>query len=86
MCQPALTVADDLPILSFLNGHFLHPERLLDFVVAPGAGFGGIAAETERCRANLLSLAAIGLDYAPNDNYAWIPKGCEYYVQTLPRP
>lgn len=46
-------------------------------------GFGGIAVETERYRANLLSLAAIGLDYAPNDNYAWIPKGCEYYVATL---
>lgn len=47
------------------------------------AGFGGIAAEAVLYRESLLSLAAIGLDYGTNDEYAWIPKGCAYYAQAL---
>ena len=49
------------------------------------AGFGGLAAQVDEYRANLLALRGIVVDYGIQDEYAWIPPGCEYLHQQLDR-
>lgn len=47
------------------------------------AGFGGIPAEIQQYRENLLRLNGLAIDYGSNDAYAWIPKGCAYFGEQL---
>ena len=49
------------------------------------AGFGGLAALVDEYRANLLALRGIVVDYGTQDEYVWIPPGCEYLHQQLDR-
>lgn len=42
------------------------------------AGFGGIPGKIEQFKANLLRLNGLVIDYGRQDQYQWIPKGCEY--------
>ncbi len=47
------------------------------------SGYGGIAAETQQYKENLLKLKGIVVDYGRYDEYNWIPKGCEYFGEQL---
>jgi S-formylglutathione hydrolase FrmB len=42
------------------------------------SGFGGIEAEVAEFGDEWTSLDGIGIDCGSNDEYAWIPKGCDY--------
>jgi S-formylglutathione hydrolase len=46
-------------------------------------GFGGVAQKIHDFKNNLLSLKGIGVEYGVNDDYSWIPKGCQYFAQKL---
>jgi pimeloyl-ACP methyl ester carboxylesterase len=46
-------------------------------------GFGGLAEKIERYKDNFLTLKGITIDYGINDNYKWIPQGCEYFSELL---
>jgi len=46
-------------------------------------GFGGLPAKVDQYAGNLKSLRAIGLDYGLQDEYAWIPPGCDYLAKML---
>ncbi len=46
-------------------------------------GFGGLAEKIERYKDNFLTLKGITIDYGINDNYKWIPEGCEYFSELL---
>jgi S-formylglutathione hydrolase FrmB len=41
-------------------------------------GFGGFGDKVRQYKANLTQLSGLVIDYGRNDQYAWIPKGCEY--------
>ena len=47
------------------------------------SGFGGIKAEIRQYKANLLKLKALVVDYGTNDEFQWIPQGCQYFDQQL---
>jgi S-formylglutathione hydrolase len=47
------------------------------------AGFGNVPARIEQYKANLSKLKGIAIDWGTLDEYAWIPKGCEYTVGLL---
>jgi enterochelin esterase-like enzyme len=47
------------------------------------AGYGGIEAEAQEFADALRSLRGIVVDYGVNDEYEWIPPGCEYYAEQL---
>jgi enterochelin esterase-like enzyme len=49
------------------------------------AGFGGLAAQADDSREDLLALRGIVIDYGIQDSYAWIPPGCEYLHEQLDR-
>ena len=49
------------------------------------AGFGGLAAQADDSRDDLLALRGIVIDYGIQDSYAWIPPGCEYLHEQLDR-
>ena len=46
-------------------------------------GFGDLANKVEQHKDNLRRLAAIGIDVGRKDEYAWIPRGCEYFSGLL---
>jgi pimeloyl-ACP methyl ester carboxylesterase len=41
-------------------------------------GFGGFEDKIPQYKANLMQLKGLVIDYGRDDEYAWIPKGCEY--------
>jgi len=47
------------------------------------AGFGGIPDKIQQYKANMLRLNGLVIDYGRQDEYAWIPKGCEYFGAQL---
>jgi S-formylglutathione hydrolase len=47
------------------------------------SGFGGISDEIVKYKDNLLKLKGITVDYAIQDELAWIPRGCIYFDQQL---
>jgi hypothetical protein len=47
------------------------------------AGFGGIPDKIQQYKANMLRLNGLVIDYGRQDQYAWIPKGCEYFGAQL---
>jgi S-formylglutathione hydrolase len=47
------------------------------------AGFGGIPEKIQHYRPNLMRLKGLVVDYGRQDEYAWIPKGCEYFGAQL---
>lgn len=47
------------------------------------AGFGGIPDEVRQYKANMLRLNGLVVDYGRTDEYAWIPKGCQYFDKQL---
>jgi hypothetical protein len=47
------------------------------------AGFGSIADKIQQYKANLMRLNGLVVDYGRRDQYAWIPKGCEYFGAQL---
>jgi S-formylglutathione hydrolase len=47
------------------------------------AGFGNLPARVEANKAKLAQLKGIAIDWGTTDQYAWIPKGCEYLVGLL---
>lgn len=47
------------------------------------SGFGGIAIHLQAFKANLLKLKAIGIEYGQQDEYAWVPRGCQYLSQLM---
>lgn len=47
------------------------------------AGYGGVDAEVTEFGDALRSLDGIGLDCGTNDEYQWIPEGCDYYNAAL---
>ncbi len=47
------------------------------------AGYGGIADEVDRFHDNLVALRGIVIDYGVNDEYEWIPPGCEFLHEQL---
>jgi S-formylglutathione hydrolase FrmB len=47
------------------------------------AGFGGIPDKIQRHKADLLRLKGLVVDYGRQDEYEWIPKGCEYFGAQL---
>jgi enterochelin esterase-like enzyme len=47
------------------------------------AGFGGIPAKIQRYKANMLQLNGLVIDYGRQDEYKWIPKGCDYFAAQL---
>ncbi len=49
------------------------------------SGFGGPAANVADSRDDLLALRGIVIDYGTQDEYAWIPPGCEYLHEQLDR-
>jgi enterochelin esterase-like enzyme len=49
------------------------------------AGFGGLADRVDEARDRLLALRGITIDVGRDDEYAWIPPGCEYLHSQLER-
>ena len=47
------------------------------------AGFGGIPEKIQQYKANLMGLNGLVIDYGRQDQYKWIPKGCEYFDAQL---
>jgi len=47
------------------------------------AGFGGIPDKIQQYKANMLRLNGLVVDYGRQDQYEWIPKGCEYFGAQL---
>ena len=47
------------------------------------AGYGGIADEVVAFADDLRSLRGIVVDYGVNDEYEWIPRGCEYFAAQM---
>jgi S-formylglutathione hydrolase len=47
------------------------------------AGFGGIPDKIQQYKANMMHLNGLVIDYGRFDEYAWIPKGCEYFGAQL---
>jgi hypothetical protein len=47
------------------------------------AGFGGLPAKVDQYAGNLKALRAIGIDYGRQDEYGWIPPGCDYFAKML---
>jgi enterochelin esterase-like enzyme len=47
------------------------------------AGFGGIQDKIQQYKANMLQLNGLVVDYGRQDEYVWIPKGCEYFGAQL---
>jgi hypothetical protein len=47
------------------------------------AGYGGIPAKIQQYKANMLQLNGLVIDYGRQDEYAWIPKGCDYFGAQL---
>jgi S-formylglutathione hydrolase FrmB len=47
------------------------------------AGFGAIQDKIQQYKANMLQLNGLVIDYGRQDEYAWIPKGCEYFGAQL---
>ncbi len=47
------------------------------------SGFGNLEEKVKKYEKNLLSLKAIYIDYGTNDEYTWIPEGCEYFSGLL---
>ncbi|MDP4093123.1 MAG: alpha/beta hydrolase-fold protein [Bacillota bacterium] len=46
-------------------------------------GFGGIDQKIEQYKDNLKKFKAITIEYGENDEYPWIPRGCEYFSKKL---
>lgn len=46
-------------------------------------GFGGVTEKIDKYRKNLQRLKAMVIDYGTNDEYRWIPLGCEYLSHQL---
>jgi len=68
--------------------HLLDPSRPLaeqDPGVVAGyqSGFGDLATKLQAYLAQPVRLSAIRVSYGTNDSYAWIPKGCDYFVGLL---
>ena len=47
------------------------------------AGFGAIPDKIQTYKENLLKLNSIVIDYGANDQYRWLPRGCEYFSAQL---
>jgi hypothetical protein len=47
------------------------------------AGFGGIQDKIQQYKSNMLQLNGLVIDYGRQDEYEWIPKGCEYFGAQL---
>jgi len=47
------------------------------------AGFGGIQDKIQHYKANMRQLNGLVVDYGRQDEYAWIPKGCDYFGAQL---
>jgi S-formylglutathione hydrolase len=47
------------------------------------SGYGGITEKIQQYKANLLRLKGLVIDYGRRDQYAWIPKGSEYFGAQL---
>ncbi|MEW5702063.1 MAG: alpha/beta hydrolase [Candidatus Zixiibacteriota bacterium] len=46
-------------------------------------GFGGLPGRIEKHRGDWRRMKAIVIDYGTQDEYPWIPKGCEYFSRLL---
>ncbi|MDP4182168.1 MAG: alpha/beta hydrolase-fold protein [Bacillota bacterium] len=46
-------------------------------------GFGGLEGKVIKYKSNLKKLHALTIEYGTNDEYTWIPKGCEYFSSLL---
>ncbi len=47
------------------------------------AGFGALPDKLQKYGAALKGMAGVGLDWGKQDEYAWIPAGCAYFVSLL---
>jgi S-formylglutathione hydrolase len=47
------------------------------------AGYGGIPDKIQQYKANMMRLSGLVVDYGRFDEYAWIPKGCDYFGAQL---
>ena len=60
-------------------GGYVHDDTWMLF----NAGYGNLSEKIDEYKDNLLTLKSFVIEYGTQDEFSWIPEGCEYFSEQL---